>query len=262
MTQIDDRDIQAGNVRTMASDENVQVDAAPQTLPPSSGKHRAAGKPPKPAKAPKAVKAPKASKAPKAPKPAKLSESGEGSRVVLLKAATPDAASGRRSRFARVALSVIAVLTVGFFVAALVMHLVNQPPSQRAPLNAATKAALAKANHDVKDILSYDYRKIDSDINTAKAEITGQLLTDYSSSAKKILQQAASVKAIVTATVSAQAVESADKDRVTLLMYVDQESVKQLSGQKTPSTRIDPLRVRITMNKVGSEWKASNLEPV
>jgi Mce-associated membrane protein len=257
MTQLVDLDTNAEIVRAMHTDETVEAPEAGSSPP--SGKHRA-GKPGKPAKAPKAPKAPKASKVGKAPAAVVLEESAAASDDAVTTSRRP----ARRSWLRLMALPVVALLTVGFFVAALVMHLVNQAPSQRAPLNAATRAALSQANHDVKDILSYDYRKIDSDVNTAKAEITGQLLTDYNSTATKLLKQAASIKAIVTATVSAQAVESADHGdgRVTVLMYIDQESVKQLAGQKTPSTRIDPLRVRVTMNKVHGAWKASNLEPV
>jgi hypothetical protein len=47
-----------------------------------------------------------------------------------------------------------------------------------------------------------------------------------------------------------------------VLLYVDQESVKQLAGSKSPTTRIDPLRVQMTMTKVKGRWMASDLAPV
>ena len=104
--------------------------------------------------------------------------------------------------------------------------------------------------------------KLSSDIKGAKALATGQFLSDYTSTAQKVLASAPSVKAIVTATVSDQSVVEAQSDRVTLLLFVDQESVKQLSGQKTATTRIDPFRVQVTMSKVRGHWMVSDLEPI
>jgi hypothetical protein len=42
-------------------------------------------------------------------------------------------------------------------------------------------------------------------------------------------------------------------------VFVDQASVKQLPGQRTPTTRIDQSRVRMTMTKVDGRWKVSQL---
>ena len=159
-------------------------------------------------------------------------------------------------------LPTLAVVTLAALVAAGILQFSGGAAKQLAPLNSDTKAAMAEANHTVKDVLSYDYRQLDSNVNTAKSEITGQLLSDYTSTAKKVLVQAVPVKAIVTATVSSQSVIQAQSGRVTVLLYVDQESVKQLAGSKTPTTRIDPLRIQMTMTKVKGRWMASDLEPV
>jgi Mce-associated membrane protein len=195
----------------------------------TSGRHRSA----KPGKTPKAAKAPKPAKAPSRP-----------------------------SRWRPLLVPVVGVLTLAAFVVAAVLQFSGGPAKQLAPLNSETKAALTAANRAVKDVLSYDYRQLDSNINTAKSEITGQLLTDYTSSAKKVIVQAVPIKALVSATVSAQSVVQAQSGRVTVLLYVDQESVKQLAGSKTPTTRIDPLRIRMTMTKVKGHWLASELDSV
>ena len=46
---------------------------------------------------------------------------------------------------------------------------------------------------------------------------------------------------------AAPGVESATAGQVVVLLFVDQASVKQTAGQRTPSTRIDQSRVRLTM---------------
>jgi Mce-associated membrane protein len=226
------------------------VEPTPEVTPeavPSSGRHRSA----KPGKAPKARKPPKVREAVADVPAAELA-------APELTAPAPRQPSGLRPFI----FPVTAVVTMAALIAAIILQFSSDSPKQLAPLNAQTKAAMAEANHTVKDILSYDYRQLDSNINTAKSEITGQLLSDYASTAKKVLASAVSVKAIVTATVSAQSVVQAQSDRVTLLLYVDQESVKQLAGAKTPTTRIDPFRVQMTMTKVKGHWVASDLKPV
>jgi Mce-associated membrane protein len=237
---------------------------------PSSGRHRAA----KPGTVSKAHKPPKVRKPPKARKPAKARKSSKGPAVTASVDVSTDGvkapetvvpaayAPPRPSRLRPLVFPTLAVVTLAALIAAAILQFSGGSKKQLAPFNNDTKAALAEANHTVKDILSYDYRQLDSGINTAKGEVTGQLLSDYTSTAKKLLTQAGPIKAIVTATVSAQSIVQAQSGRVAVLMYVDQESVKQLAGAKTPTTRIDPLRVQMTMTKVKGHWMASDLEPV
>jgi Mce-associated membrane protein len=146
--------------------------------------------------------------------------------------------------------------------AGIVAFLVHRSSDRTSDLKAAGRSAVAAANADVEDILSYDYRQLQSDISSVKGELTGQLLSDYTASAQKVLASAPSIKAIVKATLSASSVVHATPDRVTVLAFVDQESVKQLKGAKTPTTRIDPIRVQLVMSKVNGRWLASDLQPL
>ncbi len=231
-------------------DDVLVVEEANASSAAGSGKHRA-GKA-KPAKKAKPEKAKKA-------KPEKAARKADDK-------VTPAAARApRRSRLRRlrpVALPMLVLVTAGTGVSAFILHGRTAHTQHLQAIHSDAQAAMTTAVSDVKDILSYDYRQIDTNIDTAKREITGQLLTDYNSTAGKLLKQAASIKAIVTATVSASSVVHADTGRVTVLLYVDQESVKQLKGQKSPSTRIDPLRVQMTMTKIKGRWMASDLQPV
>src|SRR5947209_5226014 len=119
--------------------------------------------------------------------------------------------------------------------------------------------ALAAATTAAHDVLSYDYRTLDRDVARAKAETTGAFAQQYAESATQLLSQAKQVKAIVQASVGLPGVVSAHRNTVVVLVFVDQASVKQLPGQKSPSTRIDQSRVRLTMTKVGNRWLVSAL---
>ncbi|HET7312211.1 MAG TPA: hypothetical protein VFJ17_12900 [Mycobacteriales bacterium] len=123
----------------------------------------------------------------------------------------------------------------------------------------ARVSALAAAKRAAHDILSYDYRNLDADIAKAKSETTGLFARQYAGSAATLLAQARQLRAIVQATPSVPGVVSATGDEVVVLVWVDQASVKQLTGQKTPTTRIDQSRVRMTMTKVGGAWKVAQL---
>ena len=205
------------------------------TKAPETGRHRA-DKPAKPAKAAK----------PASPRPPKDRRARRAERPML-----------RLVVLALVVAVAVASAAVAFF-----MHRSNSDTRALRAVESARQDAVAAAMQDVPKILGYDYRHLSSDMAAAKALSTGQFLSDYSSTAQKVLASAPSVKGIVTATVADQAVIKAQPDRVTLLLFVDHESVKQLKGQKTPTTRIDPFRVQVTMSKVHGRWLVSDLEGV
>jgi Mce-associated membrane protein len=211
------------------------------TKAPETGRHRAE----KPAKAAKASKP--AEPAQPTPPPGRRAQRAQRAQRPLL-------------RF--VVLATLVVVTIASAVVAFFMHRSTSDTRALRSVESARQDAVAAAMQDVPKILGYDYRHLSSDISGAKALSTGQFLSDYSSTAQKVLASAPSVKGIVTATVADQAVIKAQPDRVTLLLFVDHESVKQLKGQKTPTTRIDPFRVQVTMSKVHGRWLVSDLEGI
>lgn len=215
------------------------------TKAPEQGRHRAAGST-KPTKARKPTKAPKSPKRVEPPK------------VSLTKTSLPK----RRPVLRLIALVVLVAVTIGAAVIALLLHRTNSHTRQLRAVESAREGAIAAAAQDIPKILGYDYRQLPAGIKAAKALETGQFLTQYTSTAQKVLASAPSVKAIVTATVAGQSIVQAQPDRVTLLLFVDQESVKQLKGEKTATTRIDPSRVQLTMSKVQGRWLISDLEPL
>ena len=123
----------------------------------------------------------------------------------------------------------------------------------------ARRDALHAATGAVHDLLSYDYRTLDADVSRAKTRTTGVFSQQYAQTAGQLLTEAKQLKAIVQASVGLPGVVSASGDRVVVLVFVDQASVKQLPGQKTPTTRIDQSRVQVTMTKVHGTWLVSAL---
>ena len=208
------------------------------TKAPETGRHRAE-KSAKPAKATKAAKP----ESPKTPRDRR-------------------AQRAQRPMLRLVVLAIVVAVTVASAVVAFFMHRSNSDTRALRAVESAREQAVSAAMQDVPKILGYDYRHLAADIAGAKALSTGQFLRDYSSTAAKVLASAPPVKGIVTATIADQAVVNAQSDRVTLLLFVDHESVKQLKDQKTPTTRIDPFRVQVTMSKVHGRWLVSDLQGI
>jgi Mce-associated membrane protein len=152
---------------------------------------------------------------------------------------------------------VLVVLCIPVAAAASVLYVRDR--DGRAGEHART-AATAAAEQAVRDILSYDYRTLDKDIAQAEADTTGAFAQQYRRTAGELQTQAAQLKAIVQATPSTPGIVSADRHEVVVLLFVDQASVKQVAGKKTPTTRIDQSRVRMTMTNVGGRWLVSQLD--
>lgn len=129
----------------------------------------------------------------------------------------------------------------------------------RARVDSAGSAALAAARTDALALLSYDYRSIRADVTRATADTTGAFRAQYGRTAATLLSEASSLRAIVQATVGTAAVVQAHAQRVTVLLFVDQASVKQLPGARTPTTRIDQSRVLMGMQRVGGRWLVATL---
>jgi hypothetical protein len=73
------------------------------------------------------------------------------------------------------------------------------------------------------------------------------------------MKEVGPAKAIVQASVQSGSVVNFAKNQVTVLLFVDQASVRQDSGQKTPVTRIDQARVQMTMVKQHGRWLVAQL---
>jgi Mce-associated membrane protein len=151
------------------------------------------------------------------------------------------------------------VLLVLCLVAAAALAVLQLQRRDRQATERARTQAVSAARAAASDILGYDYRSLDASIRRARAQTTGAFRTEYDKTSKTLLPQATKVKAIVQATIGSAAVMSATGERVQVLLFVDQATVKQVAGEKTPTTRIDQSRVRVTMTRVGGRWLVSEL---
>jgi Mce-associated membrane protein len=164
-----------------------------------------------------------------------------------------DDRDARRGRVRRASRWVIAVVLIGIAAGTcleawlLIQHRQTTDASRQA-LSAATKFA------DV--LITVDTNAVDKDFGDVLNGSTGEFKDMYGKSSTELRQLIVDNKAAAHGTVVDAAVESATKNRVVVLLFIDQS----VSNQAAPDPQIDRSRVRMTMEKVDDRWLASKVE--
>jgi Mce-associated membrane protein len=159
---------------------------------------------------------------------------------------------------------VLAVLAVASLVVAgifgvLLQHRVN---TRQGDENAASEAS-AVAARALSAVLSYDYRHMVADRDRAVEFLTPSYRKDYLKTFNDLLAKGPDgspgpvekTKAVVTADVLDTGVVDAEADKVRVVVFVNQSSVKG-DGQPT----IFQNRVVATMVRSGDRWLVDNLK--
>ncbi len=105
-------------------------------------------------------------------------------------------------------------------------------------------------------LTSIDSSKVDENFNEVLAGATGEFKDMYSQSSMQLRQLLIDNKASAHGVVVDSAVQSASKDKVVVLLFVDQS----VSNTTVPDPRIDRSRIKMTMEKVDGQWRASKVE--
>ena len=117
---------------------------------------------------------------------------------------------------------------------------------------AAQQAAVAYA----AVLTSIDTAKVDENFAQVLDGATGEFKDMYSKSATELRQLLIDNKASAHGVVLESAVQSATKDKVVVLLFVDQS----VSNTHVPDSRIDRSRIKMTMEYIDGRWRASKVE--
>ncbi|MEB3052291.1 hypothetical protein KV112_21600 [Mycolicibacter sp. MYC123] len=121
---------------------------------------------------------------------------------------------------------------------------------------AAGRAALAVANDYAVALTSIDSAKVDDSYAKVLDGATGGFKDTYSQSAAQLRQLLIDNKAVSHGVVIDSAIRSATRDKVEVLVFVDQS----ITNAVNPNPRIDRNRVAITMVKIDNRWLASDVD--
>lgn len=126
---------------------------------------------------------------------------------------------------------------------------------ERQVVRAADEARQAATEY-AQVLTSIDSEKVDENFDAVLDGATGEFKDMYSQSSAQLRQLLIDNKAAAHGVVLESAVQSAEKDKVVVLLFVDQS----VSNTSVPDPRIDRSRIKMTMEHVDDRWRASKVE--
>lgn len=123
-------------------------------------------------------------------------------------------------------------------------------------LDAASRDAQQAAVRYAQVLTSIDSNNVDQNFAEVLNGATGEFKDMYSQSSAQLRQLLVDNKATAHGVVIDSAVQSASKDKVVVLLLVDQT----VSNTATPDPRIDRSRIKMTLEKVDGAWRASKVQ--
>lgn len=164
--------------------------------------------------------------------------------------AEPVTARGRRRRLltALVAAALVTLLAVAGFLGWQLW--------QEREVTRASEQAQQAAVEYAQVLTSIDSAKVDENFDAVLDGATGEFKDMYSQSSTELRQLLIDNKASAHGVVLESAVQSASKDKVVVLLFVDQS----VSNTNVPDPRIDRSRIKMTMEDVDGRWRASKVE--
>jgi Mce-associated membrane protein len=157
-----------------------------------------------------------------------------------------------RAWLRRVLVATVAVI----FVAALaVSGVLGWTQWQQREVAQAGERAQQAAVAYVQVLTSIDSNRVDENFNQVLDGATGEFKDMYSQSSVQLRQLLIDNKASAHGVVVESAIQSASRDRVVILLFVDQS----VSNTNVPDPRIDRSRIKVTMEHVDGRWRASQV---
>ena len=151
----------------------------------------------------------------------------------------------------------LASVAVLIFVAALALSgFLGWKLWQKSEIEQAGQQARAAADSYAQVLTSIDSNRVDENFDQVLAGATGEFKDMYSQSSMQLRQLLIDNKASAHGVVVESAVQSATRDTVVVLLFVDQS----VSNTQVPDPRIDRSRIKMTMQKVDGKWLTSKVE--
>jgi Mce-associated membrane protein len=108
-----------------------------------------------------------------------------------------------------------------------------------------------------QQVLSYDWKTLDEDIEAAEAVLAPSFRSEYAKTMAGVKAQTIKNQVKLTAEAAATSIVSATEDEVEALVFVN-----QTTAAKGTQRRIDSSRVLVTLTRTdGGDWRISKLKP-
>ncbi|MFI5720652.1 hypothetical protein [Nocardia sp. NPDC051750] len=167
----------------------------------------------------------------------------------------PTTESTGAGRPVRILVAVMALLLIGTTGLAGVL---GWQWKDRRDTDRAATAALAAAQQYAVALTSIDTIQMDADFAAIADGATGEFKNMYTRSAEHLKPLLAQAQSVSKGRVVAASIQSASRDRVVVMLFVDAE----ITNTTTPEPRLDRNRIIMTMDRVGDRWLAGEVELV
>ncbi|MFI6953686.1 hypothetical protein ACIBJI_09430 [Nocardia sp. NPDC050408] len=128
----------------------------------------------------------------------------------------------------------------------------------RSQVDTAARQAASTAQTYAVTLTSIDSQNIDQNFAAVINGATGEFKDTYTQSSNQLKTLLVEHKAISKGRIVDSSIKSATKDRVQVMLFIDQEVTNSVS----PDPRIDRSRMVMTMERVGDSWLASKVDLV
>ncbi|MGH3737198.1 MAG: hypothetical protein ACRDT6_16515 [Micromonosporaceae bacterium] len=190
-------------------------------------------------------------------------ESGRGRGAGRKVVAAPRTGSNRRAKLAqaqigrlrRTAISLVVWLVVFGALAGVAVYFHQSGEATDSAARDATSAARSAA----EAIFSYDYRSFDESVANGRQHVTGKFKSEYAKTTAGLAKTAVKEKAIMRARVSTAGVVEASRDRVDVLLFVNQyRRNANITGEKVDENRVVLTMVYVEDDSGSGDWLVSN----
>lgn len=120
----------------------------------------------------------------------------------------------------------------------------------------AGQAAQRTAVNYAQVLTSSDSNQVDQNFSAVLDGATGEFKDTYTKASAQLRQLLIDNKAAAHGTVVDSAIQSQSKNKVVVLLMVDQT----VSNAVRPDGRVDRSRMKVTMENIGGRWLASKVE--
>jgi Mce-associated membrane protein len=120
----------------------------------------------------------------------------------------------------------------------------------------ARDAGIQQAANLTKQVLSYDWSTLDSDISATEKVLAPSFRSEYVKTMSGVHDQTIKNHVKLVATVVSTSTVTATKDKVVALVFVNQTT----TAVGTKNERLDQNRVLVTLTRHGGEWRVSKMD--
>jgi|GEM_PF-294775 len=161
----------------------------------------------------------------------------------------------RRRWIIRIAVGAVALVLLAGSVTACIL---GWKLIDRDEVDSAARQAAETARAYAVTLTSIDSQHIDQNFTDVLNGATGEFKDTYSQSSNQLKSLLVQNNAVSKGTVVDSSIKSASKNRVEVMLFVDQE----VTNSASPDPRIDRSRIVMTMERVGGRWLAGKVDMV